>query len=102
MIWGKICRWSCITEYLTCTLRMKKSWAAFIYFSFLRTNYANTDTRNANIWLFFTADGTSGVGTSGSNSPCHNSANQQAGTFAYSSVFTDSSFAGVNINEYTY
>ena len=76
---------------------MKKLLATFIYFSFLRTNYANTDTRNANLWLFFTADGTSGAGVSGSNSPCHNSANQQAGTFAYSSVFTDSSFAGVNM-----
>ena len=68
---------------------LSKNAYSCIFFSTLRTTVANPDTREANIWIFITANTTGGIGSSGNNGPCQqNSQQKPSGAFAYTGSFS--------------
>ena len=67
-----------------------------IYYSSLRIDYVDPDTRDANIWWFFSGNNTGGTGASGNNDPCNK---KQSGAFAYYGSFIGQTFATVSIKE---
>ena len=67
-----------------------------IYCSSLQIDYVDPDARDANIWWFFSGNGTGGSGASGNTyDPCK----RQSGAFAYYGSFIGQTFATVSIKE---